>query len=175
MSRLGDIPVLYDIFEEIVKDTACIYGKDIYYYAGDPLEINNKLGSKDFGGYKTYPAIFFFLSIDENQDNASYWGLIDPIFSIVEKTETTYKTEDRIEKVFKPVIYPIYSAFMEALRRSPIVHPGGNINHFTRVKRDNYFYGSENNTKKKLFGDKLDATTLSFSNVKISNPKCKKL
>lgn len=165
--------ILKDVFQTLVEEAAIIYGSAIDYYGGNPKEINNLIARNHKKVVTSNPKVFFFLGIDEDRPTTGYYAEIDPILAIVSDTKGHYITSERIDNVFKPILYPIYEALLKAMAQSEAMSPDGGGRWFPHVKHDHYFYGSDENTEsKKVFDNKLDAITLSFRDIKITKEKC---
>jgi hypothetical protein len=130
-----------------------------YYMYGHRLEINNRLVQKSKGDFKyqLYPLIALRMDFEEDIDN----GLIkyNLNLAILNRTEKNYNAEERYTNVFKPILYPLYEAFMDKLKKAGIFQWDGNYTLPPHTKIDRPYYGtsSEEQNVKNIFSDTLDA------------------
>ena len=157
------IPIIPDIFEEIVSDVSDRYGSSVYFEFGHPIELNNIIKMK--GRQLQYPAIFLFVDIEETRNIQGRWGTISPTLIIVNETEQTYLASQRLENSFKPILYPIYELLINEIENSSYFS-GTQVVH---GKRDHYFYGSDMNEGKSSFDQKFDAIELNIRDLLILN------
>ncbi len=152
----------------LLNDVA-INGQFPFYKYGHRLEIVNSLLEKDKDKvykYQKYPLIALRMDFDEVP--GPLWDFTLNI-AIVMLTDKNYSSQQRYERVFKPILYPLYEAFLRQLKdvghfywegESLIIPP--------HTKTDRLFYGTtgaEGNDAY-LFNDPLDAIEL--TNLKIS-------
>lgn len=163
-----------EIFKDVVTRAAEIYGADINYYYGHPDEINNRITTANKGrSTNKFPAIFYFLSEDVDRQSTTHFGDFSPSFAIVHSTKGKLITQQRIEQKFKPVIWPIYEAFMQAVDESIMVNNAGEETFLKHKFHNHFFYGSDlNNNSEKLFDTQLDAMTIDFDSLAITNAEC---
>lgn len=140
-----------------------------YYEFGHRLEIANLLLKKDTNStkkYEKYPLIALRLPTAETiADEMAGQGLN---IVIVTLTKKDYTTAQRYEKVFKPILYPLYYRFFDALRASGKFtwKEYGKMPQHT--KTDKPFWGVTGNegNAKYIFNDPLDA--IEITNLKIN-------
>ena len=155
------IPIIPDIFEEIVLSVATRYGSNVYFEFGHPIELNNVIKQKDEVRQLQYPAVFLFTDINENRNIQGRWATINPTLVIVNETEQTYLASQRLENSFKPILYPIYELLIQEIENSSYFS-GTFLNH---GKRDHYFYGSDMNEGKSAFDQKFDAIEVTIKDL----------
>lgn len=137
-------------------------GKEIPFYRyGHRVEIarlldeqNRKTGAQKV---QKYPLIALRLDTSE-QISGNIWHFNLNI-AIVEWTDKNYVADQRYENVFKPVLYPLYERFMEALKQSGLFFWENMGAYPPHTKIDRLYYGtsgSEGN-QKRVFSDPLDA------------------
>jgi len=168
--------IITDQIGDVVKAMRVAAGQDPiegapYYMYGHRLEINNRLALMNANpskAKKKYPLIALKLDIPAvvEGDMLKY----DLNIAILAYTDKTYTAEQRMDNVFKPVLFPLYDSFMEKLKRS---------GHFTwdkmlvsrppHTKVDRFYYGtlSAEQSVKNVFSDPLDAVEL--VNLKINS------
>ena len=167
-----------DFIGEIVAKTSAKVkpniGKDVFYQYGNLINIDNILVSYSQTAAfreKKYPAIFLIKKFTESKEK-------DPDIEteaslqllIVMDTSVNYREADREEKVFKPILYPIYETFIKQLKKDSRVklQKFGLLPH---NKTDCSLISSEYQVQtargtKNLFTDNLDA--IYISNLKLT-------
>lgn len=149
---------IYDIFEAFfVEDLQPLCSGELFYYLGNPLEIENIRKREGKAGKLNFPAVFLFLDLEENHQGSRI--TTTPTFAIVNYTDRKYVAEQRSEEVFKPILYPIYHAIVKAIKSSGKFQ--NNILNYT--KTDKYFYGSENSNSE--YSSPMDAIVLTFQDL----------
>lgn len=120
-----------------------------------------------------YPLIH--LVRDFSEDRGKVTGIYAEVnlnIIIIHQTENTYKIEDREEKVFKPVLYPIYYEFMKQLAKHKLVH----VDSYKMIphrKWDRAFWGNRQlYASKNKLNDYVDAIELQNINLKIDFSNC---
>jgi hypothetical protein len=129
----------------------------VHYLHGHPREILETLAQKDKSEnfkFDKYPLICLFQDFVE-KDLGEH---IQPSLNIVfcKSTVATYKASERYEKNFKPYLYPMYEAFMQALKTHRNFE-GYEAKELTKI--DRLFWGrvGVGGNEKNMFNDKLDA------------------
>lgn len=94
--------------------------------------------------------------------------------AIVVRTDKNYNAEQRDEKVFEPVLEPLYELFMEGLRQSADFMWGGDQTYPPHTKINRYYYGTPSATRniKNVFSDPLDAIELVDLEINSSIKTC---
>jgi hypothetical protein len=144
-----------------------------FYMYGHRLEIARNLTSRPNGKvftYQKYPLIALRLDIpEEHEDGFIKYKLNIGIFAFTDKN---YTAEQRYEKVFKPVLYPLYDLFIKALYDSGLFSWSlTDLERPRHTKIDRPFWGVsavEQNTAN-IFSDPLDAIEL--LNLEINSKK----
>jgi hypothetical protein len=138
-----------------------------YYMYGHKLEISNRLLEKDLNKeekYKKYPLIALRLDTSEYINN----GIVDYNLNIaiLEYTKSNYNAEERYQNVFKPILYPLYTEFINKLKLK--FYWPGNQKYPPHTKVDRPYWGTEAEQQniKNIFNDPLDA--IEIINLKIS-------
>lgn len=144
-----------------------------YYLYGHRLDMANRLLEKDKDDvfkYQKYPLIALRLPLQQEiqQDSMNKASLN---LAIMAFTSVNYPSEERYEKVIKPILYPIYQQFLLALRDSSYISNVGNIEH-NRI--DRLFWGIEQRegNVKYIFNDPLDAIELTDLKLNILDFNC---
>jgi hypothetical protein len=152
-----------------------------YYDKGHILEIANTLTSKDQDarntGLQKYP--LFILALDITGIPNKTLRTIDynnVSILIVNKTESSYKVNDRREHNFTPILTPLYEQFINKLSHSRLTNNGESIPFIAHEATDRYFWGSDENknsiTGKNILNDYLDAIDIRKLNIKVINNNC---
>lgn len=177
--------VIVDIFREIVQEVSSTQhirekifalhpasNGNITYLHGHPVELVHSLNSMQGDlncGFIKYPAILLFQDFEERLKNRIYTADLHVI--IVNSTKPTLKANERYEKNFKPLLYPIYEQFIKVVKRR-------NATYDIDIRKiDRLFWGQKGLTyydeggTQNVFNDYLDAIEI-FINFKITEKKC---
>jgi hypothetical protein len=146
-------------------------GKEIPFYRyGHRVEIAALLDQQNRGTItqkvQKYPLIALRLDTEETISAGIIHFNLN--IAIVECTEKNYDASQRYENVYKPVLYPLYERFMEALKQSGLFFWENMSQYPPHTKVDRLYYGtlgSEGN-QKRVFQDPLDA--IEILNLKIN-------
>ena len=110
---------------------------------------------------------------DRGKSDPAWYAEVSLNIIFIHQTVNTYKITDRENKVFKPVLYPIYYTFFENLARHPqieVVNP----KLIPHRKWDRAYWGNrqlQDQSKNKL-ADYVDAIECQNINLKISFKNC---
>lgn len=131
-----------------------------FFMAGHRMEIANRLTAKDKDKvfkYQKYPLIALRMDIQESVANGIWSYSLN--IAILNYADKKLNAEERMEKVFKPVLYPIYERFMEELRNSSKFFWKGNQDYPEHTVILRPFWGTENQegNVKNIFNDPIDA------------------
>ena len=140
-----------------------------FYLPGHKLYIANQLLVKNNDAVfkeQKYPLIALFMDIPGNVEG----GMIkyNLHLAILHHTDRNYTTEQRIELVFKPILYPLYWKFMELLIKLGRFTWPGDRQFPLHNPIDRPYWGMlyEQGTDRYIFNDRLDA--IEISDLKIS-------
>ena len=123
---------------------------------GTRKTINAKLKEKNSGefSYQKYPLIALRLPATVSTENSI--STVDCNILFATFTNKQYKPQERIENVFKPILYPLLFQFLDAIKRTGFFM--GYRTDYTHV--DRLFYGTEQGEEQNIaniFDDPLDA------------------
>jgi hypothetical protein len=168
--------VITDLFSNVVLKAKASLKMDIHFMHGHPREITESLTEmtkNPTASAKKYPLIALFQDFEE--DRSGDFIKIRPQLIIATLTKNTLKAHERYQSTFKPVLYPIYESFLEAIAQS------GYFNESTKrqikhVKIDRLYWGRTGlyGSEKNIFNDFIDCIEIKelTLNVKYSN-SCK--
>lgn len=150
----------------------------VYYLHGHPLDIvarlQEKLSSPNDKD-KRFPLIALIQDIrEERMPNAAAYADAPLNIMIAALTEAKWNSEQRYDKTFKPVLYPIYYEFLNQVELSTEV---STINHsfIKHNKYDRLYWGKQGlygNTGN-MFNDFIDAIEIDNLRLQIMNkPNC---
>lgn len=154
----------------------------VYSQYGHIIEVleNMKQLDKQNQSSLKYPCVILICDFREQvfTPGAFYGQYQDATLNmlIVNSTVNTYKAHERLQHVFKPILYPIYLELMEQIKQSPITVVYGNTQ-LGHTKIDRLFFGREmvyGNTGN-IFNDYIDAIEIQNLRVKLRNNYCKPL
>lgn len=128
-----------------------------YYLYGPNLEVAKELVKKDTAQKGKYPLFVLNMPFPEKKENGLIFLTLN--IAIVAFTKMDYRASDRYDKVIKPILYPLYEAFIVELRKSGLFQwerIGGEPSH---TKIDRPFWGTQysQGNKAHIFNDPLDA------------------
>jgi hypothetical protein len=144
----------------------------VHFMNGHPLEIINRLVKREQNGmeYDKYPLVCLFHDFPEIQYAN---GTIDTTLhiAICRATDPNLIADERYEKNFKPVLYPIYESFIDNL-----IHNKSFIGYSPMkiTKYDRLFWGSDKLIKGQanVFNDYLDAIEITNLTIKLNTLVC---
>lgn len=165
--------LIYDIFEEITAQAAVICKKNINFMYGDLIEINANLESMSQSAKfaaKKFPLVWLLLPIKgkKSPENMDLDFECSVTLVIAEYTGKDYKTPERLEKNFKPVLIPIYEGLMDAILKSAYLK-------FNLGKLDPFDYSDQpfwGRGDKLPFQTFIDAIYIENLNIKIKKTPC---
>jgi len=148
----------------------------VHYDHGHPIEIIETLREKDGSNnfrFKKYPLVALFQDFPE--DGSSDIGIASVVslhVMIVMTTQPQYKASQRIEKNFKPVLYPIFQEFKKALYKSRAFQMKGPK--LDCRKFDRLYWGREGLMKNEtnLFNDWIDGIELRNIKLRVNEKLC---
>lgn len=146
-----------------------------FYMFGHIVEINNRLvtkGNDSANKSKRYPLVALKLDIPEKQVGSVTMYNLN--IAILMWTNENYNAEQRLENVYKPILYPLYDLFVESLKNSGFMWEGDRSKP-PHTKIDRYYYGKSETAGtvknvKKIFTDPLDGIEL--LDLKINKRNC---
>lgn len=150
------------LFEQIVAKVQARLSTPVFFDYGHYVEVTRNLTQKDASitqRDKKYPLIWMVMDFVERYGdiNYDYCQLPDLQFIIAVPTTAAMTTRDRIDKNFKPVLYPIYDAFKEEILESGMFSNADPLDH---EKIDRPYWGGQDNMGNgtvNLFNDFIDA------------------
>jgi hypothetical protein len=172
--------IIEEIIGEVVKAVKTRLGRDVFYSYGHIREIAETLinhGKTHQYAVQKYPRVMLLCDFRETEpETGDYEAVATVQILIVAGSNPTFRAEDRIEKVFKPVLIPIYEELMGELKHNtPYVSV---IGEWERIKRY-YLSGALNDAVrtlgvgsqnvKSLFNDHLDGIEIRNLKLKFEN------
>jgi hypothetical protein len=156
-----------DYIGEIVQKTSDrlsqVISSGVSYRFGTAIEFSSRLsGISGAMGFKeqNYPAIFLLQDFVEKMGvDADTETQVKLQLLIVAGSDQNYCAADRYERVFKPVLYPIYETFIKILNKDSRLNiPYSGASH-EKIDRPLMAGSLEETTKGKvdLFSEQLDA------------------
>lgn len=146
----------------------------VNFFYGYVTELNttlDQLSKSAPGVVKKYPFIWLEQPYTVNRGIANWYGSTTLRLFLVMESNVNYKAADRMQKVYKPILYPIYRELMKQIHESPVfISPG--LDRIPHLKTD-YYYFSDPTGKKAVFSDVVDCLCISGLKLNInSNPNC---
>lgn len=145
---------------------------ELFYQFGKRFEIAQTLvdytKSPLTNGLK-FPRLCLFTDIpeDHTDDDTSYTANLN--IAIITATDSTLLSDERLEINFKPILLPIYKAFIESINNSRYVRGSAKYE-----KKDCYFWGAvtKDGNVSNDYSDYLDAIELNNMKLIINKKDC---
>lgn len=173
--------ILTDVFSGIVTKAAgnltamlasISASAGLHFYYGYLTELNDTLAQKDktsTGSVTKYPFIWLEQPFTVINSSDNYYSTATMKLFIVMESSASYKAAQRMELVYKPVLYPVYTELMNQINKSSaFIIPGG-ITRIQHSKTDYYFF-SDASGKRSVFNDVVDCICISGLKLNV-NPK----
>ena len=148
-----------------------------FFMFGHRREINARLLEMDKDRvyqYQKYPLIALRMDFPEEVSGIDISYTLN--VAILAFTQRDFRAPERMERVFKPVLAPLYERFMQEIRNSgffmwPVTLDQNKPPH-TRILRP--FFGTEGSegTEKQIFTDPLDAIELLNLQLNLKEKTC---
>jgi hypothetical protein len=170
-----------DIFSDVVARVATALNIPVVFDFGHYADVTKRLIQKD-GAIEVatrtkYPLVWMVTDFEERRaaNPAYYMELPNLRFIICTNTDANYMMEERRDTTFKPILYPIYSEFLNQLTLTPeLGRP--NENQLPHSKYDRSYWGGQNegDGNANLFNDYIDAIEIKGLNLKVKalKPNC---
>lgn len=117
---IGEVVALASakVLEELQKTDPTITG--VHYLYGHYSDIRERLIAKAKVNELSFPLVVLFedFKIQHRTNVPGVTGLADMTLIILHTSKNDVTREQRQERVFKPILYPIYLAFLKALKDS---------------------------------------------------------
>lgn len=113
-----------------------------------------------------FPLFWVAQPFTVDHGDMGYYGTINNFRAfIIMETSRNYKAEERMEKVFKPIIYPIYWEWLTQLKKSKVfkIQAIETLRHSTT---DRYYWG---NDQQSVLNDIVDVMEISKFPLTINN------
>lgn len=143
-----------------------------YYMYGHPREIENRLnlkGESKVNKFRQWPLIY--LRTDIKQSHGEYKNILYELDSftvyIITPTKSTYTSPEKVENIYKPILYPLYNDLLDKMKVSRAIAKNGvGIDH---DHYDRYGWGNETEYGNDglIFSRYLDAMEVVFNNIRI--------
>ena len=125
--------------------------------------------------FKKYPLVHLVQDISiERGGDIGFYGTTNLTIVFIHQTQQNFKTDERDENVFKPVLWPIYYEFMEQLKRSAwITNPWQNTGEFRHRVIKRAFWGNRQlKASENILNDYVDAIEVQNLQLKINYSNC---
>ena len=168
-----------EIVREIVQQASDMYvetypnAKPVHFFADNFLAIGNELsirGQSTKGAKAKYPAILLFCDdLKERHENMKQWEVEATLHILIVADATEGSGDVHRDKVFYPVLYPIFKCFFDVIYASPRVFTMGDA--LTFDKSDKILINAVIG-KNRLFADKLDGIDIRNLRLKLVEEDC---
>jgi len=151
----------------------------INYQYGHKLELLETLKQMDQDAsgqnkFLKYPLVYLVQDfVEDRGKQPGIYAETSLNILIMHQTEPTHKITDRYNKVFKPVLYPIYYSLINQINQSRFVNQG-NEDLIPHTKIDRAFYGKKGlgGNEKNALNDFVDAIEIVNLDLKINYQPC---
>ena len=148
--------------------------KSVHFFADTFLATAGELsirGQSSIGAKNKYPAILLFCdNIQERHENLKQWQIEAALhILIVDNAVPDGNGDVQREKIFYPILYPIFNCFLEAIHAHPQVFTMGDTLKYDKFDR---LFLNATIGKDKLFADLLDGIELRNLKLKIKEKSC---
>lgn len=136
-----------------------------YYMFGHVAEVDQRIVAmaKSPAKYnKRFPLIVLRLPTTPERDGDMLRYSLN--LAIIAATEKSLNAEERLTRVFKPTLFPLYERFFAALKRSGLFMWSGNLQRPEHTSINRYFWGTPEETlnnkkaaQRQVFSDPIDA------------------
>lgn len=151
----------------------------VHYDHGHPIEIIETLQQKDKSGtnlvFAKYPLVALFHDFPEAYNSEpGFQGQVTLHMIICRATDPTYKSDQRYDNNFKPVLYPIYAELMKQIVRSPYFMGAQSVNQLQHTKIDRLYWGREGLYKNEgsVFNNFIDCIEIRDLQLKLNLNNC---
>ena len=150
-------------FDEVVQGAAAELNTDLFFYYGNEVAVSSDLTIKanaiSEATRRRYPLVWLVMPFEEEKKGGLH--TVTAQLVIATSTDMNYSTEQRMGKVFKPVLYPIYEALLQQISRSKAFGMPA-VRHINHTKIDFPYWGAG---QKNFFNDFIDA--IQVKNLKV--------
>lgn len=166
--------IVVDVIDDIVKETSLIYGSSIFFFHDHIQSISEALSNRELSreyAKQKYPCIMLLQDFSEDVFyNNSFDIKANLQLLIVANSYDSWDANIRLEKVYKPVLYPIYNSFIKALQNSTTIQtiPLNSIKHqkIDRLRLSNSLNEvAKSQGIKAIFNDYLDGIEIRNLNL----------
>lgn len=168
---------IVDYFEDIVNQVSTSLGVTVGYQYGHPKEINETLvalSKSPVSGGSAFPMVALFTDIEEKKgEDFNYDSKVSLHILIAEQTRTEYNSAERMEKTFKPVLYPIYTALIEKIAASKYFFEAS-VKAIPHSKTDRLHWGKSGiyGNEGLIFTENLDCIEIQNLSLTVKHRNC---
>lgn len=163
--------ILVDELEVIAAATKTSLGISVLNYQyGYVEELNETLKQYENEPAlfdKKLPLIYVAEPYETEHGEAGIFGKADPDIYIFASTQKVYKARDRMEQVYKPIIFPIYREFLKQIVLS-VVFDHTSVETLKHKTAKGYYWDKE----QKLFNDAVDCLRIKGLDLRIHDNYC---
>jgi hypothetical protein len=135
-------------------------------YVDELKETLVQYGKTEKFSKKKYPLVWLVEPFTVERGDIGWYGTTKDLrIFIIAPTDKDYKAQQRIDTVFKPVLYPIYRELLEQFALT-VIFKQVIVDTLPHNVTNRYFWGEE---QQKIIGDIFDCMELSNIRIKIAN------
>lgn len=121
--------------------------------------------------YTKYPLVYLLMDFAEKRGyEVGFYGVININLILIHQTDPSYKMTDRMNNVFRPVLYPIYYSLLNAIADSPWINEN-DPQMIKHTKIDRGFWGTEA-MDATVLNDYVDAIDITNMQLTILSNNC---
>lgn len=152
---------------KVIKDVVATI-PDVFFEHGEGIEVFNTLLSNSKVNIETFPLIYLKQDFKETSDPIKETTNVSLTIYIITPTEIHIKAADRMDATFRPILYPLYEALMNALNNYRVIEKEQSKPWHSHDKWDRLFWGTQ-----KIEGNTpLDVIEIENLELKIINKRC---
>lgn len=141
---------------------------NVFFEHGEGIEVFNTMLSKSKVNQSTFPIIYLKQDFKETSDPSKEVTNVSLSVFIITPTEIHIKASDRLNATFRPILYPLYEAFINALLKNKSFQFDYDNAWPSHSKWDRLYWG----TQKMEGNTPLDIIEVENLELKIINKRC---
>lgn len=165
--------ILTDVFADIAENIRVELGLTNinyqYCYRDELNETLEQWAKTPTFLVKKFPIVWLSPNIKIKRGISGWYGVIERgDILLIEQTDKNWKTEQRIENVFKPKLLPMYRELVRQIGINKAFTVDGTFSHSYQF---HYFWSATDEKKRSAINDIVDCIEINFSDLKVNNNK----
>lgn len=165
------------LWRDIIQKVEAQVGFTVLFDWGHYLEVQKRLEEKNSGMTdalrEKYPLVWLVCDYaEERGKQIDLYATDRHQLLIVSLTQPNYTMQQRADKIFLPVLYPIYSALLTQIEKDVRIQVASR-NLISHTKIDRYYWGGGSDKEgNNLFSDNVEAIEIKNLEINIKQPEC---